>query len=323
MRTRAFIVFLWFFLITHCVGTMRSSHELRETPAYSGFNVINPLKNYFFLAGDTQGTSHWEFWRENNDKENKLLIEEIVRREPAFVIHLGDLTTRGSSEKHWEAFDDLHTEWREKRIPYFPVLGNHEVYGSDKAALKFYFARFPHLEQRRWYSFAWKNVGFIMVDANVNTLSSAQKERQAQWYQDELERFERDQSIDHIIVCCHKPPFTNSQIVTPNRQSRKYFAEPFVRFKKTRIFFSGHAHTYERFQYGGKTFIVSGGGGAPRQSVLIDPIKRPYDDLFPGPRLRFFHFCRIEVRKRALLFSVLRLEPDQTFTSVDPLVIPE
>jgi len=97
-------------------------YEVVGLPSYAGFTDVQATKNYFVLVGDTQGTSHWEFWRERNDRERKLIIDEITKREPAFVIHLGDLTTRGSSEKHWQQFDDMHKEFRKKKIPYFPIF---------------------------------------------------------------------------------------------------------------------------------------------------------------------------------------------------------
>jgi len=71
-----------------------------------------------------------------------------------------------------------------------------------------------------------------------------------------------------------------------------------------------------------KVFIVSGGGGGPRHKVTIDPKKQRYQDLFSGPELRFFHFSEIEDRDDTLIFRVLRLESDGTFTVVDPLIIP-
>jgi len=114
---------------------------------YAGFPQIDPTKNDVILVGDTQSTSHWEFSRERNDRERRVIIDEITKREPAFVIHLGDLTTRGSSEKHWQQFDDMHKEFRKMKIPYFPILGNHEFYGNDKKALQNYYGRFPHLDQ--------------------------------------------------------------------------------------------------------------------------------------------------------------------------------
>jgi 3',5'-cyclic AMP phosphodiesterase CpdA len=298
-------------------------NEIRKIPSYAGFADIQEAKNRFILVGDTQGTSHWEFWRERNDRERKLIIDEITRREPAFVVHLGDLTTRGSSEKHWQEFDDMHRELRKKKIPYFPILGNHEFYGHDKKALGNYFERFPHLDQRRWYRFTWKNVGVLMVDSNFSTLTKEQIEGQSQWFLDELEKFEKKAEINFIIVCCHEPPFTNSRVIRPNQEAKVDFADPFLQFQKTRLLFSGHSHSYERFRIKNKFFIVSGGGGGPRHKVSIDPTKRVYQDLFSGPEIRFFHFCEIESRDDALVFRVLRLESDETFSAVDPFIIPK
>ena len=293
----------------------------QETPIYAGFSDIDSSKKYFFLFGDTQSTSHWEFWRESNDKERKWILDEIVKRQPAFVVHLGDLTVRGSSTKHWQAFDDLHKTWREKRIPYFPVLGNHEFYGNDERALDYYFGRFPHLECRRWYSFIWKGIGLILLDSNFSSLTTEENERQRKWYVDQLEKFEKDERVDFVIVCCHEPPFTNSRVIGPNKQVETFFAAPFLRFGKTSLFFSGHAHTYERFQIKDKVFIVSGGGGGPRHEVDTDSKRRRYNDLFDGTELRFFHACKIEIGDKALIYSVLGLTSDGTFITIDPMTI--
>jgi len=315
------IVFATFSLIANSPSPMPSRYHPKNFPSYAGFLEIDPSKNHFILVGDTQSTSRWEFWRERNDKERKSIIDEITKREPAFVVHLGDLTTRGSSLKHWQQFDDLHKELRGKNIPYFPILGNHEFFGNTEKALDHYFGRFPHLERRRWYSFTWKNIGLILVDSNLSTLTKGQVEEQSQWYLGELKRFEQDKSINYVFVCCHEPPFTNSRVVAPNEKTKVYFADPFIRFSKTCLFFSGHSHTYERFQVEGKFFIVSGGGGGPRHKVAIDPQKRPYNDLFPGSELRFFHFCEIETKGQGFELRTRRLEPDKSFTVADSLTI--
>jgi 3',5'-cyclic AMP phosphodiesterase CpdA len=313
---------LGLFIPIHALKAL-PKNEHRITPCYAGFADIQATKNRFILVGDTQGTSHWEFWRERNDRERKLIVNEIIKREPAFVIHLGDLTTRGSSEKHWQQFDDMHKECREKKIPYVPILGNHDFYGNNKKAQQNYFERFPYLERRRWYSFTWKNVGFILVDSNFSNLTKGQVENQSKWYLSELERLDRDETVNFIIVCCHQAPFTNSRVVGPSEKVRAYFADPFLQFHKTRLFFSGHSHSYERFQRKDKYFLVSGGGGGPRHKVIIDPRKQRYQDLFSGPEIRFFHFCEIESRDGALVFRVLRLETDETFSVADPFGLAE
>jgi len=150
-------------------------------------------------------------------------------------------------------------------------------------------------------------VAFIMLDSNFSSLSENHVNEQNQWYLGELERYEHDQTISYVIVCCHEAPFTNSRVVAPNKKSKKYFAEPFLKFKKASLFFSGHAHTYEHFQIGGKTFIVSGGGGGPRHKVTTGPKKRRYDDLYFGGELRFMHFCEI-VRGRFVSYTSVMID---------------
>jgi len=107
----------------------------------------------------------------------------------------------------------------------------------------------------------------------------------------------------------------------PKRKVKTLLCRPFVRFRKTCFFFSGHSHTYERFKMGGKFFVVTGGGGGPRHKVSIDPQNRRFDDLFPGPGLRFFHFREVENRERVFDYKLLRLEPNGTFTVADSLTL--
>ncbi len=285
--------------------------------SYAGFAQIDPTKNHFIIVGDTQSTSHWEFWRERNDKERKLIIDEITKWEPAFVIHLGDLTTRGSSMKHWQQFDESHKELWAKKIPYFPVLGNHEFYGNNERALQNYFGRFQHLSGRRWYSFAWKNIGFILLDSNFSQLTMEETEQQRKWYTEQLERFEGDHKIDRVFVFCHEPPFTNSQVVSPNERVKAFFADPFLNCDKASFFFSGHSHSCEGFQTGRKFFVVSGGGGGPRHKLSAGPENPLYKDLFKGRERPSFHFIEIEVTGSTLTYKIRYLTSDGTFMTAD------
>lgn len=295
--------------------------RITEPPSHTGFRRIDSRKSFFIIVGDTRKTSNWEFWRRGNDRQRKEIADEIARRSPAFVINLGDLVLTGSSEEDWKGFDNLNRNLREEGIPYLPVLGNHELHGNRKSALDNYFERFPALQRRRWYDFTWKNAGFIMLDSNFGDLSAEQRKEQEKWYLKELERFDHDDAVGYVIVCCHEPPFTNGEVEAPNPEVRVYFADPFLRFRKTCLFFSGHAHTYERFEKEGKFFIVSGGGGAPRHRVDIDPATRKYKDLFSGPSLRFFHFCQVELRRSALVLDVVRLQPDGSFSVADSVTV--
>lgn len=295
------------------------STSARDVPSYPGLSAIDPSRNHFVVLGDTRGKSPLEFWLEKPGKIRAGLLQEIVNIKPAFVINLGDLVLRGSSTRSWLEFDALHAGIREKGIPYFPILGNHEMQGNTEAALHNYFTRFPHLKDRRWYSFTWKNIGFIMLDSNISTLTPDKRAAQMQWYAAEMQRFEVDPQVKHVIVCTHEPPFTNRMKTAVGVDSTKLFAEPFLKLQKTRLLFSGHVHSYEHFIIGSKHFIVSGGGGAPRGKLVVEPAKRKYEDQFPGEELRFFHICNVEIEGDSLLVRVLRLQSDGSFSEVDHL----
>lgn len=304
-------------LIARGAETSPPRLEPQAMPSYAGFDQINPTKNHFIIVGDTQSTSRWEFWRERNDKERKLIIDEITKREPAFVIHLGDLTTRGSSSKHWQQFDESHKELRAKKIPYFPVLGNHEFYGHDERALQNYFGRFPHLSGRHWYSFTWKNIGFILLNSNFSRLAAEESEKQKKWYTEQLEKIKEDQRINHIIVCCHEPAFTHSRVVGPNEKVKEFFADPFLECGKASLFFSGHSHSFECFQLRGKLFVVSGGGGGPRHKLSAGPENPLYKDLFKGRERPSFHFIEIEAIGGIPTYKIVYLTSDGTFMTAD------
>jgi 3',5'-cyclic AMP phosphodiesterase CpdA len=317
------IVFLGLILTMPQHGLMAASEQQgKGIPAYSGFADVKHEKNFCILVGDTQKTNSLTFWRERNDLIRKLITDEIARRDPAFVIILGDLTAHGGSAAHWQDFDELHKAYLRKRIPLFPLLGNHEFKGNNATCPCNCFGRFPYLEQRRWYSFTWKNIAFIMLDSNFLSLTRERERAQSQWYLAELARFEKATAVDYVIVCCHHPPFTNSLVVRPNKTARRLFADPFLRFQKTRLFFSGHNHSYEHFQVDGKCFIVSGGGGGPRHKVALQPAKDMYPDQFKGPAIRFFHFCELDAGKKELSLRVIRVACDGTTRIVDILKIP-
>ena len=303
------------------LAVLRDGRAAPPFPRYSGFAEISSSKDRFCVVGDTQRTSRWEFWRERNDPERRRILAGILDRDPAFLIILGDLTVRGSSEKHWREFDANNRFLRNRKIPYFPVLGNHEHYGPNSKSFTQFFGRFPHLDGRFWYSFAWKNVGFVMLDSSFQVLTAAERREQRAWLLAELARFEKDEAIDFVIACCHQAPFTNSRVIPANPLSQADFADAFVPFPKAAFFFSGHCHSYEKFEYGGKLFVVSGGGGGPRHKVRTDPAKRAFADLYPGPELRFFHFCEVEADRERLLVTVRKLDDGGAFSVADTITV--
>ncbi|MHC1736899.1 MAG: metallophosphoesterase [Ignavibacteriaceae bacterium] len=272
--------------------------------------------------GDTQHISfleslYWGYWGESNQIKTMKILNEIARREPAFLVHLGDMIFDGSSEGDWKKFESDNEQIIKRNIPYYPIFGNHEYFGSNDKVYRNFYKRFPHIAGKLWYSFVREKIGFIMLNSNFEELEEREERGQKKWYLNKIKEMESDTLIKGIIVCSHYPPYTNSRIVNPSETIRREYAPPFYKSKKGVFFFSGHCHSYEKFFINGKYFIVSGGGGGPRQPLNTDPESREFDDKFRGEEIRFLHFCEVEIRESGMTLSVIRLEESWKFSVAD------
>ena len=275
------------------------------------------------LIGDTQHKSFWELFLFSEDNSDKIpvLFNEIAARKPDFVIHLGDITSFGSSQRHWKMFDEDSKILKSKNISVYPVFGNHEYFGDNESCYKNFYKHFPSLSGQKWYSFIKQNTGFVMINSNFGELTQDESNAQKIWYNSTLDNMEKDTAIKFIIVCDHHPPFTNSTVVSADEEVEKYYAEPFYKYTKTAIFFSGHCHSYEKFIVDDKYFIVSGGGGGSRQKLDINKKTRKFDDKFAGGEIRFLNFCQLEIYENKINLSVIKLNSDNTFSIADEFTI--
>ena len=271
------------------------------------------------LVGDTQRTSNWELFREKNKGIAKRIFNEIVKENPDFVIHLGDMVFNGSSEKSWNNFEEDASKLLNSQIPVYPVLGNHEYFGENNTAISNLAEHFPSLKNETWYSHKIDKLGIILLNSNFNDLTSEQNSHQLKWYYNELNKFQTDSSVQFILVACHHPPYTNSIIVSANKEVQKNFVEPFLSISKAAFFFSGHAHTYEHFIKNGKHFIVSGGGGGPRQKLNKNSPK--YNDLYKGDNIRDFNFCKITSNEKVIKLQMIHLDKSGRFSIGDSIIV--
>jgi hypothetical protein len=156
----------------------------------------------------------------------------------------------------------------------------------------------------------------LTVDSNFDHLSSSEISKQAERFRKDLGTLEDDATVKGIIVASHHPPYTNSEF-GGNAQIINMFAEPFLKAKKTRLYLSGHVHSYERFVSGDKVFVVTGGGGGPQRTVSVDA-DRPYqNDAYRKGSLRPFHYLRMKVSDSGLDVSTMMLGRDMKFRAGD------
>jgi 3',5'-cyclic AMP phosphodiesterase CpdA len=239
------------------------------------------------------------------------LVHAIAAANPAFICFTGDLVYNGYDKNDWKVWDSETSIWREKNIPVYPTLGNHEMHGEESVAFGNYFQRFPDLKNSRYYSVRAANVLLLVLDSSLDETSGPQ----AEWLAKKLDNIPSD--VDFVFLMLHHPPYTSSSDtkmfggghsarsqerllakMLEARQEKAQQEKARVRF----IIFSGHVHNYERHEHGGVTYFVSGGGGAHAY-----PIDRAPDDPFQSKEINY-HYLLAEVDHGQLKITMNRLE---------------
>ena len=129
-------------LLLGCAACTRSQSQAAppSEPAELQLQVSTPF--HFAAYGDSR-------FHDPKDTEaanpvvRQTLVQAIAQTNPAFVSFGGDIVYNGSDMNDWKVWDSETAVWREKKIPVYPALGNHEFYGDEKVALANYFQRFP------------------------------------------------------------------------------------------------------------------------------------------------------------------------------------
>lgn len=258
--------------------------------------------------------------REPAGDEREKIITRIIEEKPSFVVHLGDMVREGTVEQ-WAIFDDFDGRIMDSAIPFYPVLGNHELYDkrpgpalSSEEKLSHFFKRFPFLEGRHWYSFRYGNSRFLMLDTNIDYSPGSP---QYDWLLKELKK----QAPGFLFAAFHHPPYTKCS-GKEARAAEKVLSGVFESYEeegliKADIVFAAHVHNYERYRYNGINYVVSAGGGAPQYAVDRDDA-----DFYASPG-DTFHFCRVTVSESEVAFEMVRLDEDTGgWTVADSFIAP-
>jgi Icc-related predicted phosphoesterase len=234
------------------------------------------------------------------------LVQAIADVKPAFICFTGDIVYNGNDADDWKVWDSETAVFREKKIPVYPALGNHDLHGKPEIALGNYFQRFPDLQNSRYYSVRAANSLVLVLDSSLEEAGGPQ----GQWLADKLDHVPAD--VDFVFLMFHHPPYTSSSddkkfggghsARAPEQALAKTLEErqPHARYRI--VVFSGHVHNYERHEHGGVTYFVSGGGAAHAY-----PIERAADDLFQSKEVNY-HYLLVEVDHKELKVTMNRLD---------------
>ena len=266
-------------------------------------DVATPFR--FVAYGDTRFHDPKDF-EAANPPVRQALVQAIADVNPAFICFTGDIVYNGFDVNDWKVWDSETSIWRDKKIPVYPALGNHDLHGDEKIALGNYFQRFPELKNSRYYSVRVANTLILALDSSLAEADGPQ----GQWLADKLNHVPAD--VDFVFLMFHHPPYTSSSddkklggghSARGTEQALAKLLEqrqPHARFRI--VVFSGHVHNYERHEHGGVTYFVSGGGAAHAY-----PIERAADDPFQSKEINY-HYLLVEVNHQQLKVTMNRVD---------------
>jgi len=162
------------------LSSYKSTSTTQSVYANLQANVSPPFR--FAVYGDTRFHDPSDT-NAANPTVRVALVRAIANLNPAFVCLAGDIVYRGYDLNDWKTWDSETSVFREKRIPVYPALGNHDLSGDRRTALSNYFQRFPDLKQSRYYSVRAANALILVLDSSLDEVSGAQ----GHWLADQLD----------------------------------------------------------------------------------------------------------------------------------------
>ena len=250
----------------------------------------------FVTLGDT---------RSRHDIHQKI-VNQVISKNPMFVINTGDLVSNGDNIQDWEKFFEINHQLMH-RVPYFPVLGNHEN-NSD-----FYFDFFNLPGNERYYQFSVGDALFLMLDSEGPEFETPayikDENREAFWENYNLKYFQEEKAwAEHILdlhddagfifVFMHKPLYSIKKSRLEGTRIRREFWGDLFEKHGVQVFMNGHDHHYHRAEHGGTQYITTAGGGAGL-----------YETDAPQPETVKFskieHFVYIQVEEEEAKLTVI------------------
>jgi acid phosphatase type 7 len=292
-------------IVLGCVACTRSHSQMpsQTQPVALQLQLSTPFR--FVAYGDSRFHDPKDT-EAANPAVRRALVQAIAEVKPAFISFSGDIVYNGYDANDWKVWDSETSIWREKQIPVYPALGNHDLHGSENVALANYFQRFPDLKNSRYYSVRAANTLMLVLDSSLDEVAGPQ----GKWLTLALDTLPGD--VDFVFIVLHHPPYTSSSDGKKfggghsSRSNEQALAKELeARQKNLRariVVFSGHVHNYERHEHGGVTYFVLGGGGAHAY-----PIERAATDPFQSKEINY-HYLLVEVDRGHLKATMNRLD---------------
>ena len=291
MRRRWWFRRAWLLLLvlTTLYAGCSKRHELRyrlpagQTEADRVANLAPDQPFSFVVYGDSRpGSLH------------RRLLKAIAAEKPDFVLHTGDLVSKGRDWNQWLTFDADTWRFRQE-FPFFPAMGNHD---RGTGFVKVF--TMPYADTAGvYYSFRAGNAKFVMLNSSYYELLKPGSP-ELNWLENEL----ADTTVTHIFVAFHHPPFSpNPKRDSVNTRITRSFLPLLVEHAgQVRCVFNGHDHFYYRTRRNGVTFLTTGGGGA--RLYRVDPKRTKPGDHWAEAH----HYVRVDVDGRRVRLQAKTLD---------------
>ncbi len=267
----------------------------------------------FITYGDQRFTDPANFTA-TNPRVRQFLIQRIAEGKPDAVVLNGDVPLAGSVKNDYEVFKSEIKPWRDSRLLVLPALGNHEFSGKDpQECLENWWATFPELRNRRWYSTQLgPRIYIIALDSDTSLLTGSD---QAKWLVAQVEGLPA--SVDFVVITMHHPPMADFQTrievnhnPRPNEIALRDYLSRVASHSHSRFIVSaGHIHNYERLVKDDVVYLVSGGGGATPYYV-----ERARDDLYQSDVFPNYHYVKFVLDKDRLRATMYRVSDSEVST---------
>jgi acid phosphatase type 7 len=227
---------------------------------------------------------------DTNPRVRKWLVDRIAEEKPDALFVSGDIPFRGSLKADWDVYRRETAPWTTAHVRVYPTPGNHEYYPNPPEGLANYLAEYPWLEGRRWYSVLIGSVDLISIDSNGYAGDKAfdPGSPEQEWLQSQLDHL--PPQVNFVFILTHMPLLNDiqSEVIADLPAKGEIALRQYLEIKAPQchaklIVVSGHVHNYERFEHGGISYIVSGGGGAKPYPVYARNPEDLYQDKgFPN-----------------------------------------
>ena len=232
-----------------------------------------------------------------------------------FFVNVGDIVDNGEDKNQWQAWMEKISE-QMKKIPFVPVMGNHETYSRDwkvrmpVAYLNYFSVPDNGVENfsRRFYSFDFGAAHFVVLDSQWDELEKFQPnliEVQKNWLREDLKKTSKAWKIAFI----HKDVLQYRIKGRPER--REGFSDVGLNFMPEfenlnfDAVFTAHLHTYRNRgrlknfveDETGPLYILTGLAGDVRYSNLW--IDHKLDKVI-APQPEIDNFLTLEVDEKNL-----------------------